>query len=81
MLFLFWISLAAASVNWKTAAGRAKMCQESGVGCKEPNATRVAEIFHARHGKLAQQELEPVILVPGLAGSGIEASIDKNYKV
>lgn len=37
--------------------------------------------YRARHGALpAANTLDPVILVPGLAGSGLDASIDKNYK-
>jgi hypothetical protein len=41
---------------------------------------RVVDAFHARHGRLAASELQPVLLVPGIIGSGLSAEIDKNYK-
>ena len=41
---------------------------------------RVVEEFRARHGTLDATQLEPVVLVPGIIGSGLKAEIDKNYK-
>ncbi len=82
LIFVLVVAYAAATerINWHSASGRAQLCKETGFGCKEPNATRVVELFHNRHGRLAAASLEPVVLVPGLSGSGIDASIDKNYK-
>lgn len=83
ILLVLFVSLAFGAdrrVDWSTAAGRAEMCRETGYGCKEPNTTRVLELFRSRHGDIAASSLEPVILVPGLGGSGLQASIDKNYK-
>ncbi len=42
--------------------------------------TLAAEQYMQRHGRPDAKTLQPVILMPGLAGSGLQAEIDKTYK-
>jgi lysophospholipase III len=46
----------------------------------ETGVVRASDVYIARHGMPDAASMSPVILFPGLGGSGLQVEIDKNYK-
>ena len=58
---------------------RAALCERTGFGCSKNDPKETLARYEARHGRPQADDRSPVILFPGLAGSGLECEIDKNY--
>ena len=67
----------------ENSESREELCKRTGFACPTTDPQEVLKVYKSRRqgGQMPDPAtLEPVVLFPGLAGSSLEAEIDKDYK-